>query len=172
MAEQWTDKLRNPSVRGSGRQGNWPDTLPSAIHSTFLPQPCPNPTTPPPLPSASPPRPLPLLAPSSEIFHPNHPAPFQILEYQTDVRRCRFDFPKAWFNACGNHNAPPHPLQSGPGARVTNARRGPPLFCRFSFFHCFTECPVSSAVHVRFPRATGGRGSLGQWHWGESLGIV
>ena len=81
MAEQWTDKLRNPSVRGSGRaecggrQGNWPDTLPSAIHSTFLPQPCPNPTTPPPLPSASPPRPQPLLAPSSEIFHSAHPAP-------------------------------------------------------------------------------------------------
>ena len=93
MAEQWTDKLRNPSVRGSGRQGNWPDTLPSAIHSTFLPQPCPNPTTPPPLPSASPPRPQPLLAPSSEIFHSDHPAPFQILEYQKDVRRCRFDFP-------------------------------------------------------------------------------
>ena len=91
MAEQWTDKLRNPSVRGSGRQGNWPDTLPSAIHSTFLPQPCPNPTTPPPLPSASPPRPLPLLAPSSEIFHSAHPASFQLLEYQTEVRRCRFD---------------------------------------------------------------------------------
>ena len=80
MAEQWTDKLRNPSVRGSGRQGNWPDTLPSAIHSTFLPQPCPNPTTPPPLPSASPPRPLPLLAPSSEIFHPAHPTPMQLPE--------------------------------------------------------------------------------------------
>ena len=90
MAEQWTDKLRNPSVRGSGRQGNWPDTLPSAIHSTFLPQPCPNPTTPPPLPSASPPRPLPLLAPSLEIFHSDHPAPFQILEYQANVRGCRY----------------------------------------------------------------------------------
>ena len=66
--------------RTSGRQGNWPDTLPSAIHSTFLPQPCPNPTTPPPLPSASPPRPLPLLAPSSEIFHPAHPTPMQLPE--------------------------------------------------------------------------------------------
>ena len=58
-------------------------------------------------------------------------------------------------------------LQSGPGARVTNARPGlAALFCPFSFFHCFTRSPVSSAVHVRFPRAMGplpgGGGALGK----------
>ena len=31
---------------------------------------------------------------------------------------------------------------------------------------------MSSAVHVRFPRATGGRGSLGQWLGGKSGNCV
>ena len=136
------DELRNPPVIGSGRwtlgsagrgrQGNWPDTPTSAIHSTFLLNPCPNPTTLPPLPSAS---------------------PFLII------------------HCCKPKNIPsllpcPAPLlQSGPGARVTNARPGLALFCRFSFFHCFSQCPVSSAVHVRFPRA---RGPL-PTRWGGAL---
>ena len=58
-------------------------------------------------------------------------------------------------------------LQSGPGARVTNARPGLALFCPFSFFHCFSQCPASSAVHVRFPRA---RGPLYTTRWGRSFG--
>ena len=62
---------------------------------------------------------------------------------------------------------PPAEVQSRPGARVTNARPGlAALFCPFSFFHCFTRSPVSSAVHVRFPRAMGplpgGGGALGK----------
>ena len=126
------DELRNPPVIGSGRwtlgsagrgrQGNWPDTPTSAIHSTFLLNPCPNPTTLPPLPSAS---------------------PFLI------IHCCK---PK---NISSLLPCPAPLLQSGPGARVTNARPGLALFCRFSFFHCFSQCPVSSAVHVRFPRARG-----------------
>ena len=64
---------------------------------------------------------------------------------------------------------PPLPLlQRGPGARVTNARPGLALFCPFSFFHCFSQCPASSAVHVRFPRA---RGPLYTTRWGRSLGL-
>ena len=52
---------------------------------------------------------------------------FQLLEYQTDVRRCRFYINlahcsactwlthvhwqhRAWFNACGNHNGQPTPI--------------------------------------------------------------
>ena len=62
----------------------------------------------------------------------------------------------------------PPPLQSGPGARVTNARPGlAALFCPFSFFHCFTRSPVSSAVHVRFPRAWV-HYQVGEELWGKS----
>ena len=139
LAACMADELRNPPcligsesgrwAGAAGRQGNWPDTPTSGIHSTFLLNP--------------------VLTPL--LFHPFLPHP-----------------PSSSSTAGPQiFHCPPLPLQSRPGARVTNARPGlAALFCPFSFFHCFTRSPVSSAVHVRFPRAMGplpgGGGALGK----------
>ena len=136
LAACMADELRNPPCvigSGSGRWGNWPDTPTSAIHSTFLLHPCPNPTTLPPLPSASPPSSSSTAA-RPEIFHYSRPAPWkvdQVQEWQMPVL--------GW------------------------------LYCfAASRFSIVLACPVSSAVHVRFPRAGGSLpGGGGALDWGK-----
>ena len=73
-----------------------------------------------------------------------------------------------------NISFPPLPLQSGPGARVTNARPGlAALFCPFSFFHCFSlSCVLCGPAPI--PTCQGSRlaGVGRNFGTGESLGSV
>ena len=67
-----------------------------------------------------------------------------------------------------NISFPPLPLQSGPGARVTNARPGlAALFCPFSFFHCFSlSCVLCGPRPI--PTCHGSTTRWGEELWGKS----